>query len=63
MSWWQLKQKYGPILAHIFPWAELHYVTVVKWYSIDIPYPEMVVLRPKVHHAHTDEVQVTIWKP
>lgn len=62
-AWWQLRHKYGPILADIYPWMELSFVELVQWYDMAIPFPELVKLRPAVGMAKTGEIQVTIWKP
>lgn len=63
MAWWQLRHKYGPVLAHIYPWMEIAYCEVVQWFDVSIPFPEIIELRPAVRMAQPDEIQVTIWKP
>ena len=62
-AWWQLRQKYGPLIQHVFPWMEIAYCEVVQWFDLDIPFPELVELRPAVRMSQPDEIQVTIWKP
>jgi len=62
-AWWQLRHKYGPILARVYPWMEIAYCEVVQWYDVSIPFPESIHLRPAVRMAKPDEIQVTIWKP
>jgi len=62
-AWWQLRHKYSPIIAYVFPWIEIAYCELVQWFDMAIPFPEMVELRPAVRMARPDEIQVTIWKP
>jgi hypothetical protein len=62
-AWWQLRHRYGPIIAEVFPWMEVAFCEVVQWFDVSIPFPEQVELRPAVRMARPDEIQVTIWKP
>jgi len=62
-AWWQLKHKYLQVVRYCYPWATIHFVELVKWYDISIPFPEEVALRADLRDAQGSQIQVTIWKP
>lgn len=62
-AWFQLRQKYVPLIEYTFPWMEVAVVEVVQWYDVSLPFPEVIDLRPDLRLARPDGFQVTIWKP
>jgi len=63
-AWWQTRELYLPVLAHLFPiplWR-LQVCEVVKWYDPSVVFPEQVELAAEVGRP-SEKFKVHICRP
>ncbi len=62
-AYWQLENKYVPVLKRIFPQWEIHTLEIVKWYDPSTAFPVAVSLRKDILATKANEFGVHIWNP
>lgn len=61
-AYWQLEDKYVPVIRRLLPGWEISTVEIVKWYD-SIPYPTDVVLKKDILSIKPSEFGVHIMSP
>lgn len=62
-AYWQVEDKYIPVIRRIFPDWEVSVCEVVNWYDPSTPFPVEVNLRKNLLDVRPGEFGVHIWNP
>jgi hypothetical protein len=62
-AYWQLEDKYVPVMRSIFRDWEISTLEIVKWYDPSTSFPVEVKLQKHILNSKPSEFGVHIWNP
>lgn len=62
-AYWQLEDKYVPVVRKLFPDWEISTIEIVKWYDPSTAFPTEVVLKKDILDTRPNEFGVHICNP